>query len=365
MTMCLFFHPDQIPSILTDCIVTNTVDAVGLTPSSLIPGMNGHEGHLSRLVSKYFFLDEHSVVGFSGNVQSIRKLAEFFPVHLKIRPDGMRPMRRAGDVVDEFNSTLPPKDQVRLVGFSVVEVEERPAANVVAPRDFTTNTAYFNECFAVGTGAEFIIGKVREFDQNLISGPAKDSISLAKAIGLVGALNSIKIFSDGADSMSQTWGGYLQWTYYDLIEKSWKAAPDWAHFAYFAGEDSGDFDCHIYPKTVFSMANVNNSSLRVVVAENKDTLKAYQWDIAPGVSFDHCGDEHAPDWSQYRPQIVTVCLICNFDGQQMLLHRTLEPQEMQAVKFETESDVLEYGIDSDLVRKFYFEAKELYFRTPR
>ena len=216
MTVCAFIHPAGLPTLITDCVVTNGAAPHETTPSK-INGANIRTGlQFKDMVSKRIFLSDHSVISFAGNAADIILAARDLVLGSS-KFDAARPMRSAGDII---NQQMRYGRDVQALGFDASPTNDY--VNIVAPSNaIKINTKHFNECYFIGSGANDLAKLVQDFDTYVLHNPAgfHGQFRLAYArealYGLLGALNGAKLnFSDEVGHQ-RSWGGYLEaWTFH-------------------------------------------------------------------------------------------------------------------------------------------------------
>ena len=294
MTLCAFVHPPGAPTILTDVLVTtSSTKTAGQT--SVTP--------IEKLSRKSISIKSKcAIFGFAGDVARIRDFADYLPQRLQSAPSDMRPMRWIGNEVNDFNEGIGQRlggpRAISVLGFCC---EPAPAPSVVnllqGLQRKSVATANFNECFAIGSGADRFLTMLHRFDNQMnIENSAYENL-----LYLTGVLNADKFFCDGPrDPKWTTWGGYLEastmWNYQTLLTQT-----AWAHIAYIISDDGR-------PKLAdrqLLYRNADDGARLALVTGIPHGITLTDFPIVP-LFADSQGPASEFDWSQFVPTFFTV-----------------------------------------------------------
>ncbi|NOD49817.1 MULTISPECIES: hypothetical protein [unclassified Ruegeria] len=351
MTLNLYINPEGFPALISDLIVTPIKDGMTpeagtvLTPSNVWPEEIVSDKPYADFVDKLLILDEQSTATFAAT--DAAKVIDFLPnlaIRMKHRPDDVRPMRFAGDLADQYLEENDCPDAFRMMGVRPAIVEQQKAVNLIAPKGSKIlKTGRFNDCYAQGTGANAALRLLKRFDAHLSTGSWPED-SFAHLIDFLGILNAEKLFNEEAESLADTWGGYLQCSFYDLEKSTVQYIPSWAHIS--LGFDANEQRIGIHRKHVFYSRDVSQYWLGVMFL-NERRPKCLTWPIRN--LFDTEVDNSPPNWETYSPKFTTVSIFVQKNGHVLdPLHKTLTPDEHKDLSFRFGKDRLEMRFSQDL-----------------
>lgn len=334
MTLCAFIHPPGFPTLITDLIVSREGVENVITPSNI--GLIGVDNTYKpvTLVRKSLYLDDGpSLFGFAGDADAISDFQRFLPLTYRTRESGTRPMRHAGDIANRFNEDFG-KLAISLIGFSRQEATVGYKVNILAGAvKSAIKTHFFNEVYAIGTGADEFLDLVRRFDNDLVSSNLVDAGPTDNLIGLLGALNSHKIFNDSPGILGNTWGGYLEAA--TLADGHKRLEPvSWTHLAYRVYMQNGIRKFKKLGKQLHYIPRADNPCIGIRIEDGHKKVDHISWRIQELDRFQETTDEERvgsiDHWSDFQPDAVSLCLW--FDGSSKILYRTLSQFERASVK---------------------------------
>lgn len=209
MTMNIFLHPEGIPTLFSDCLVTHSKTG----QDHPIDNFDLWSKILVTTDPKFFF-------AFAGEGDAIKDFAHQLPALVKQSGEHVRPARYIGDCANQFNENYnfgkPDEEKttpLSVLGFTDVFVEGQLATNIVyGAKRWSLETKYFNEVFANGSGAQDILGIIEEHDNGLIEAPEGVTASRFQMLrGLWGRINAQCFFSfQGARKTKNRWGLFVE-----------------------------------------------------------------------------------------------------------------------------------------------------------
>ncbi len=348
MTLCAFLHPPQYPTLVTDLIASRDGEQV-FTPSSLDTRAINENTVPSNFVRKSLFLEDGpAVFGFAGNGDAILDFIDSLKIQYKMRPDDDRPMRFVGDLANSFNENYG-SSAISVIGFSPATLppeapENSYNVNINAGLEgASVQTEYFNQIFATGSGSARFLESVAKFDLDLRLHPNAHTASLVNLIGLMGALNSTKLFNEQGSSTDDSWGGYLEMSTMHL-GKIFLVRPTWTHLAYFVSERNGELHFEKGPKQVHYDPIGEHPSVSVRLDAGRKGAGYFSWGIAR-MQEDYSKPRRAFDqWLHYMPDFCTIFLSSADGG--WGAHRTLDEADK---KFLRRVSSIDYEIDPEFL----------------
>ena len=344
MTACAFVHPESFPTLISDLVVSYNDGMKVLTPSNYGFTKNTSMHRPARLVRKSFMLPEGpSIFALAGRVDAIMDFRDFFPIQYKYRLSESRPMRVAGDIANQFNNDRGERD-ISLLGFSPYYPAEGSRINIVKGADnLTVQTSHFNECCATGSGAAELLKLISQFDKNVSSWNLPATNSYEHLLGLLGALNSKKLFEDTVDKERDTWGGYLEATTL-LPNKTLHKRLSWSHIAYRVSKDAGVKTFKKVGKEVHYNPAGDRPAIGMRVVDKKERHQILHWPIEDLFVDPATEPTDFGVWEQFKPDVVTLCLVV--PSQRKVIHRTLDGREMDEV---SKNGTLDYAVSREVL----------------
>jgi len=364
MTVCAIVHPDGLPTLLSDVLVS-IVGQKLTTPSQL--GWNqGKSEELSPLMRKSFVLPQQTAAfAFSGSVERILQFTENFPLQFQNRSQGeASPMEVAGVIVDAFNSdnawpNPSDDDRIGLLGFCRSESDGKLGINLV--RDLSKQsiqTKYFKGVSAIGSGAGAVLNDIAIFDdqidQNIALSDDVFTTSESRLNGLLGALNAKMLFVRMGDLVSDTWGGYIEaTTLVDYAEFS--PAESWSHLAYVTQVGASEPSIEQFGKQVHYHRSASWSGLGVRLEDRQGNVGQVSIPIEDFPASGQPNDSGVLDWSTFSPENVTLTIYFSETG--MVVHRTLHHDEH---KFLVQQGLMNWGLQSKFVEDICARALSVF-----
>lgn len=362
MTVCISIDSDIHTVLLSDCLVTGDAGHELMTPSSA--GVTHRRNDMPRatLVSKFGRLDSDSIVGFAGPAERIQAFFEHFPSYYRIGLNDERPMRRASNLVNNFNEDAgSPQNEISMIGFHVRHVGQDTQQNWIRREQTAEVDAALGKCFAIGSGADALLREILQFDQNYWEEERGRGTDLRLACA-VGALNTMMLLNPSAENLRSTWGGYYQINGYNRHTQQWFHSPDWLHMgAKIVLRDEG-FSAGIADKFAFYRGGDSVSHL-LVGAPFDDGGSVKHWIIRSGLGVDAAEGEENFVMQDFRPQFATIAFDIHCSERRWMRYTTLNGDLMDnlILRFEEGSRV-SLGLKPEYFQFLADEERE-HFRT--
>lgn len=334
MTAIGFVHPNQFPSLISDCMVTIEGGGEQLTPEAIGFANPSKIVRNAILARKYVVIEEEKAIfGFSGPLDAIQDFRVFLPIRLNNRPPGVRTMRFVGDIANDFNSDRGSLD-LSVVGFSAIEQDGQKGVNILGGlHGESVMTKNLNQVFATGSGATDLLKSISECDADILGWPQKVS-PRDHLIGLVGALNSKKIFDRRLTAAKDTWGGYLEFATLVGYEK-FQYPPSWTHLAYLV--ETNPLAISQLGKQIHYSPKGEGSALLVRLKDRAGNNDAISWPIREYLNAAIAPWSRVEDWRDFQPGGVTICIVLDYGKR--IFHRTLSGMEMSGVENKGHGDI--------------------------
>jgi hypothetical protein len=326
VTACAYIHPEGLPTVISDLVISSHAKAKTerpqITPTNIF--IESASQNRVELTRKTLVLGKLPLIlAFAGDVHGIKRfLGDLKPELNSLNAE--RPMQRIGEFANGFI------DQNR-VGLSVIGFcpGERGFNVQSGFENLYFETKNLNGSVVSGSGARWLKTQILEADRNLQNSDwqssALASIHHARLVGIVGMINSKSIFQTQTLKGDNSFGGYFEST---------TLAPDgnilkrqsWAHVGYDVVISQGSVNVHLIAKQVSYFPEERVVCARLIHEQGiicaPWQIKSLHSDFDPPTAM----PDKPPD---VLPEKVTIFL--NFPHARKAVHRTLTSSERNEV----------------------------------
>lgn len=361
MTLIATLDVDGLPTLIADLLVTGgDYSRFTYTTNTSLRDILDHNLPRAKLVGKTLFLDERTIVAFSGDEKRILEFFDILKERFSDKPPHFRPMQWASCLINDFNYSLEPQEQVSMVGFSVVhdmiigsDPKPQTGVNWFGRMSGSLKSQMFGQVFVAGSGSADFRSVLEKVDNELIIDipPANPSFKLMCALGLV---NSEKIFDPIVSNQAHSWGGFLQSFTYDVLQKKWMATPNWAYLECIIEISSDSYKSRLHPKFIFFSGGVQRSTIVTYYPEpTKHRHDVFEIENAlPAVFIPDALENATFEFSTFKPHFATILFYVKYQGQEWSLYSTLNGHLMENFIYEGHSK----GISKIGLKDCYVES---------
>lgn len=351
MTGCLYLspaidpaHPELgvIPILLADTLATlqgAPDDWERLKPTTV--SVNSDPKFSRTITRRKLVILGPAALALAGDATRIEEALREFRYMLPELNDVERPLRWFGDALNAVNRHAN-RIVVEGLGAYIIEFENgRGRLNFFSLYP-AAQTEGLGVCAAVGSGAEELAEMVCDFDRIWARAHVNQLHYRAAEIAL--SFCADRLGREIIREVDGSWGGYVEWVY--AADGAWHRAPKTLHLFY---EITVDWELRQIPRVIAYdpgekvgrvLSIWGDTSGHVAEFELRDLLDE-GGSVTGSLSF----------WAGWRPEACTVSWIHEGLSPVTCRSLTINPKELEHVRFEFGSEVWGFGIDDELMMK--------------
>jgi len=348
MSVGFYLHTNP-PVVISDCLVTYKDSNQKQFSPSNIEFYNGENGELANLISKFQFLDEKTIICYSGTHKHIVDFSKQINLFWRQNPNPTRPMKFLQECDYEWLEKHP-KDDYQILAASGTENEETKKSHInhyaSKSENWQINTNHFRICMGIGSGKDEIEKRISVADNNLSRLGVKitDRPNLVNEI--IGGLNGTIFFDPRYHQEELDWGGYFQANYYIADKQKWFRTPTWLHlFLVYQGQDC-EFK-GIYHKQILHASDQSDPYRSLIITRtNLPNGKPLQisWPVFPVLNFNPDSEDCISlENIDLKPTYVTLSHLFEVNSRQKINHNTYHFEDIPALRWNTQTASYEFN----------------------
>lgn len=354
MTGCLYISPplidgdlsNPVPVLFADVLISREEEIPGgvvLLPAAAEP-RDLNKPRNSRLGRKVRIIDA-TVIAYAGHGNTINCLHEDIQENLAGWIAAGRPSKEMAERADLYRRTYP-EAQAFAIGTTHIE---GVGFNDLLFRS-QTRIGRLGLCVAIGSGAEELMRRAAQYEPGFAK---MATTNVYEAIrGFAGALNGQRLAeeflrsseSDRDWGTDATWGGYVEYVYFDYRTSTWRRGPRSLTLLYVFDElEPGVRTLRLIPRAV---AYDPGDASGHILAMTETAL--HYFSLPEDGAY---ARETLEFWSGWKPETVTATVLVPKDERVNFAQKTLDHRDMSAVHFAVHGDDAGAGLSRDFTDK--------------
>lgn len=306
MTVALYISPKSalMPIMLSDTLLSDEAgNPIGLLAMRHREFPSGAWVDLSSLARKNILHGDRTAIAFAGSVELIREFVETSPT--LIDDDAERPIKVLGDRANMYAASGP------LRVLALHRMKNAPGLHHVKPnpalREEIDGLGYFA---VVGSGSEDVVKRLRSLAGTPhVQGQHEVMAAFNRVLELCITSLCNEVYRRGQET-DYTWGGLLEWVFFDPKENRWKRQPSTAYFLYQSTFDkrTGDFNPPRLIDRQFMYEPGDLDGWILAIKRAADTRYNISYRLTSIDEKDH--SDSPPSWMDWTPGLVGLAMEC-------------------------------------------------------
>lgn len=354
MTACVNINPLYVPVLLADTMVSVTGVAMDrIIPATIARADDKTAFFSTRLARKALILNDAISIAFAGELCAIKEFMESAAPHVDHILNEPLPMQRLSDLANDYGG------RVSVVGAAHLGREnDYHKYNMLGPDPIATCDT-LNDVRAIGSGGVRLSEMVMTMSGNMALRSPFQSLEPPLTEYLRGLISSV-INSRLATEMGfnppycEDWGGFIEYTYFDLESLSWRRGPRSLHLFYGSQlDDNGKIQTGVLPHAIaYDPGGLHGRVLTVTIENGHSVL--HQWYLENVLQAEHEPHAESPSfWQDWKPESATITVFSPaVEVEPRASHRSTEPWEMPQVIFDISETGAFFGLENEIAGNF-------------
>ena len=319
MTFALYISPKSViaPIIVTDTITSDINGNVfGIIATRTRDLLKYVDTDLTSLVRKTFFPNENVAIAFSGELSCIHDFLTYADI-LTRDLSSERPLALLAQHASQYSS-----GKVNVISNLCLPVDGvchrvKPDGCVEYELD---GLGYFA---AIGSGGKHIVNQVKDLARSFEFHDISDlnsAHSLVNILCLDELVREVYNFDEKGRSVDNTWGGILEYIYYDPRDHKWHRQPSSAYFIYQIDMSLSETDLRPQLIDRYFLYEPGQESGWLHAVRSSE-FSSYNISYRLTSIITRGEDAQSIDWQTWSPKRVNLCIVCGRrEGEQFIGH---------------------------------------------
>lgn len=366
MTACAFISPQGLPALIADTITTfskpaptvdnlkNRIELLKILPSVDPRVFDMKVRRQTKLARKIYILNDDAAIAIAGDKDKIVEYLELAKGLIDTFMEYDRPMRKLGDYANQINGAG--KTGLEVVGASVGDGGKSSNYMSFMP---TKDLTILGKSAVIGSGAGELGTLLRDYNNQIENSWPRPLIVTEVIRGVASGCNNTVLLNERrlGQASSNSWGGFLEYAYYDLEQSRWRRGPKSIHIILHAVDhESTGIVLNLNNKVIaYEPGDKHGCVLSVTLNEGEDTL-LHSWlleDLLCGNSED-IGEMYIDPnyWKNWKCESATITIVPPIgDNSLKIIHKSIELRQVNEIIFDINDDNVRVGISDKLTKE--------------